>query len=247
MTEPNGHSPGPGTGAGTSTRTRTKGPVATAGPRLARVRRAALPTPTSAEGLPARRRWARVAAGAVLALLGGWVFASLYVSAGDRVEVLAVAHDVDRFETVQRDDLRSVRVAADSGVDTVDAGDLDAIVGRAAATDLREGSLLAPDQLVAKDARLVGDNEAVVGAELAPGDVPEGALAGGIDIMVVVRPADTAPGADVEQVPGWLLSFGDPDENTGDRRVSLVVPADRAAEVAAAASDERVAVVALEG
>jgi SAF domain-containing protein len=233
MTEPNGRS--------------ERSTVATAGPRLARVRRAALPTATSAEGLPARRRWARVAAGAVLALLGGWVFASLYVSAGERVEVLAVAHDVDRFETVDRDDLRTVRVAADPDVDTVDASDADDIVGRAAATDLREGSLLSPSQLVAEDARLVGDNEAVVGAELAPGDIPEGALAGGIDVMVVLGPADTAPGGEVDQVPGWLLEFGDPDENTGDRRVSLVVPEDRAADVAAAASDERVAVVALEG
>jgi hypothetical protein len=233
MTEPNGRS--------------ERSTVATAGPRLARVRRAALPAATSAEGLPARRRWARVAAGAVLALLGGWVFASLYVSAGERVEVLAVAHDVDRFDTVDRDDLRTVRVAADPDVDTVDAGDVDDIVGRAAATDLREGSLLSPNQLIARDARLVGDNEAVVGAELAPGDIPEGALAGGIDVMVVLRPADTAPGGEVDQVPGWLLEFGDPDENTGDRRVSLVVPEDRAADVAAAASDERVAVVALEG
>ena len=65
--------------------------------------------------------------------------------------------------------------------------------------------------------------------------------------MVVLRPADTAPGGEVDQVPGWLLGYGDPDENTGDRRVSLVVPEDRAADVAAAASDERVAVVALEG
>ena len=233
MTEPNGRS--------------ERGTVTTAGPRLARVRRAALPAATSAEGLPARRRWARVAAGAVLALLGGWVFASLYVSAGERVEVLAVAHDVDRFDTVDRDDLRTVRVAADPDVDTVDASDVDDIVGRAAATDLREGSLLSPNQLIARDARLVGDNEAVVGAELAPGDIPEGALAGGIDVMVVLRPADAAPGGEVDQVPGWLLEFGDPDENTGDRRVSLVVPEDRAADVAAAASDERVAVVALEG
>jgi hypothetical protein len=234
MTEPNGRS--------------ERSTVATAGPRLARMRRAALPTATSAEGLPSRRRWARVAAGAVLALLGGWVFASLYVSAGERVEVLAVAHDVDRFDTVERDDLRTVRVAADPGVDTVDASDVDDIVGRAAATDLLEDSLLSTNQLVAKDARLVADNEAVVGAELAPGDIPEGALAGGIDVMVVLRPADTAPGGgEVDQVPGWLLGFGDPDENTGDRRVSLVVPEDRAADVADAASDERVAVVALEG
>jgi hypothetical protein len=233
MTDPNGRS--------------EASSVATAGPRLARVRRAALPTATSAEGLPARRQWARVAAGAVLALLGGWVFASLYMSAGERVEVLAVAQDVERFQPIERDDLRTVRVAADPEVDTIDASEADSLVGRAAATDLVAGSLLAPDQLIGQGARLVGDDEAVVGAELARGDVPDGALAGGIDVMVVLRPAATAPDGEVDQVPGWLLEFGDPDGNTGDRQVSLVVPETRAADVAAAASDERVAVVALEG
>ena len=229
------------------TRGGQRGGVATTGPRLARVRRAALPAATSPEGLPARRQWARVAAGAALALLGGWIFASLYVSAGERVEVLAVANDVARFETIERDDLRTVRVAADPEVETIDASDADELVGRAAATDLLPGALLSPDQVIAQDARLVNDTEAVVGAELAPGDVPEGALAGGIDVMVVLRPADTVQDGEVDQVPGWLLSFGEPDENTGDRRVSLVVPEARAADVAAAASDERVAVVALEG
>ncbi|HEY8527848.1 MAG TPA: SAF domain-containing protein [Acidimicrobiales bacterium] len=233
MTEPNGSS--------------DRGTVATAGPRLARVRRAALPAASSAEGLPARRRWGRVAAGAVLALLGGWIFASLYVSAGERVEVLAVASDVDRFEQIERDDLRTVRVAADPGVDTIDADEADDLVGRYAAVDLRRGSLLSPSQLLAEDARVVADDEAVVGAMLAPGDVPQGALAGGIDVMVVIRPPNTAPDAEVEQVPGWLLAFGDADENTGDREVSLVVPETAAPDVAAAASDERVAVVALEG
>src|SRR5690606_1384041 len=129
------------------------------------------------------------------------------------------------------------------GVDTIDADEADDLVGRYAAVDLRRGSLLSPSQLLAEDARVVADDEAVVGAMLAPGDVPQGALAGGIDVMVVIRPPNTAPDAEVEQVPGWLLAFGDADENTGDREVSLVVPETAAPDVAAAASDERVAVV----
>ena len=238
MTDPNGSS--------------GRGSVATArpaqsGPRLARVRRAALPAPGSPEGLPARRRWARVAVGAALALLGGWVFASLYVSAGERVEVLAVAQDVDRFQLIERDDLRTVRVAADPGVDTIAASDADELVGRAAATELHQGALLAPSQIVPADARLVEPGESIVGAELAPGDAPPGALAGGIDVLVVLRPSTTTPDAEIVQVFGWLYSFGEPDENTGRRQVAVVVPDDRAADVASAASDERVALVTLEG
>lgn len=225
-----------------------RGGVTTAGPRLARVRRSALPTGTSAEGLPARRRWARVAAGAALALLGGWVFASLYVSAGERVEVLVVARDVDRFAEVQRDDLRTTRVAADPGVDTVDAGDVDDIVGRVAATDLVEGSLLSPNQVLDSGERRVGENEAIVGAELGPGDAPQGALVGGVDVYVVVRPSESATQAqEALRVPGWILEVGEPDENTDARAVELVVPASESAAVTAAAAEDRLSLVVLEG
>ncbi|HLM64769.1 MAG TPA: SAF domain-containing protein [Acidimicrobiales bacterium] len=226
---------------------RSRGTVATTGPRLARVRRAALPTSTNPEGLPARRQWARVAAGAALALLGGWIFASLYVSAGERVEVLAVAEQVDRFETIEADDLRTVRVAADPGVETIDADQADELVGRAAATDLLPGSLLSPAQVVPADTRLVSDNEAVVGAELGPRDAPEG-LVGGVDLFIVIRPEDTVTGGGEEvRVEGWLRDVGDADENTGDRQVSLVVPRTQAADVSSAAADERLSLVALGG
>jgi len=224
------------------------GTVTTAGPRLARVRRSALPTGTTPEGLPARRRWARVAAGAALALLGGYVFASLYVSAGERVEVLAVARDVDRFADIQPDDLRTVRVAADPGVDTVEAGDLDELEGRVAATDLIEGSLLSPNQVLAKGERRVGENEAIVGAEMGPGDAPQGALVGGVDIYVVVRPSDSAGGEqEARRVQGWILEVGEPDPNTDARAVELVVPESESAAVTAAAAEDRLSLVVLEG
>jgi hypothetical protein len=189
-----------------------------------------------------------VAAGAALALLGGWVFASLYVSAGERVEVLVVARDVDRFAEVQRDDLRTTRVAADPGVDTVDAGDVDDIVGRVAATDLVEGSLLSPNQVLDSGERRVGENEAIVGAELGPGDAPQGALVGGVDVYVVVRPSETATQEqEALRVPGWILEVGEPDENTDARAVELVVPATESAAVTAAAAEDRLSLVVLEG
>jgi hypothetical protein len=230
-----------------------RGAVTTTGPRLARVRRSALPSGTSPEGLPARRRWARVAAGAVLALLGGWVFASLYVSAGERVEVIALSADVDRFAEIERGDLRMVRVAADPGVDTVSGGDVDEIVGRQAAVDLVEGSLLTDAQVLPRGERIVGDDEAIVGAELAPGDAPQSALVGGVDVRVVMRPSATASASagaeapEATRVDGWLLQVGEPDENTRARPVELVVPEGDSAAVQAAAAEERLSLVVLEG
>ncbi len=48
--------------------------------------------------------------GVLAAVVGGWLFASLYLSADDRVEVLAVATDIGRFDVIERSDLRVVTI-----------------------------------------------------------------------------------------------------------------------------------------
>ena len=119
--------------------------------------------------MPTRRRWGRFAAGVCLALVGGLLFAALYLSAGSRVEVLVAARDIGAYETIERDDLRIERVAAEPDVATVDGADLDDLVGRAAATAIPEGAILAPDQVFDEGAQLVGDGEVVVGMEVVAG------------------------------------------------------------------------------
>ena len=37
---------------------------------------------------PSKRRWGRFGAGAAAAAIGAWLFAAMYLSAGDRTEVL---------------------------------------------------------------------------------------------------------------------------------------------------------------
>ena len=64
--------------------------------------RRAVPVPASPSGLPTRRRWGRVAAGAVLALLGAWVAMILVATAGGREETLAMARDVERGPRLER-------------------------------------------------------------------------------------------------------------------------------------------------
>jgi hypothetical protein len=187
-----------------------------------------------------------VAVGALLALLGAWAGMILVATAGGREEMLALAADVGRGEPIERDDLKVVRVAADTGVATVPAGDMDEIVGKLAATDLPSGSLLSRDQVLAEGERVVTTDEAVVGARLGPGAAPRGEVAPGTWVLVVVDPpAADGEGAAPTEVTGWLRDIGDPAENTGAREASLVVPASSAATVAAAAADERIAVVTI--
>ena len=213
---------------------------------LTPVGRRSLPPPTTPTGLPPRRRWGRVAVGALLALLGAWAGMILVATAGGREEMLAVAADVGRGEQIERGDLKVVRVAADTGVATVPAGDMDEIVGKLAASDLPSGSLLSRDQVLEEGERVVTTDEAVVGARLAPGAAPRGEVAPGTWVVVVVDPPATdAEAGTPTEVTGWLRDIGDPAENTGAREASLVVPASSAATVAAAAADERIAVVTI--
>lgn len=213
--------------------------------KLHRSRAAAIPSSPSPSGLPTRRRWGRIGLGAAAAVAGAWIAAALVTSAGSRTEILVMAGTVGQFEEIERDDLRVARIASDPAVDTVSGAELDSIVGRVAATDLSSGTMLSPQQLVPVGERLVSDGEAIVGARLAPGDAPLRDLTRGAAILVVLR-APAGQTGDPNTVEGWLLDLGEADATSGERSASLVVPRAEADEVAAAAGDKRVSIVALE-
>ena len=191
-----------------------------------------------------RRRWGRVAGGAIAVVIGAWLFGALYLSAGNRVDVLAVSQPVARFETISRSDLRVVRVSADSGVATVSASELDAVVGRVASTELVAGSLLAPGQLRSRGERLLGGGEAIVGLLLGRGDAPGTQLRRGLAVSIVVRPSAGTDGDPLE-VSGRVFDASAAPLSSGERPVEVVVPKAKAAAVSAAGADKRVTVVAL--
>jgi hypothetical protein len=205
--------------------------------------RGAVPVERNPSGLPARRRWGRLAIGIGMVLAAVWITVSLVGSAGERTRVVAMARDVGRYETIGRDDLRSVGAALDAGIDWVPATDLDDLLGRVAATELVAGELLSLDQLVPEGQEVLAEGDAVVGTRLTASELPPDVVRPGIAIVVVVRDAN---GGEVDQVEGSVLRVGDVDASTGERVVSLVVPASAAADVSAAAAEDRVSVVSLE-
>lgn len=195
-------------------------------------------------GAPVRRRWGRVGAGVGAAIVGGWIFAALYLSAGERSDVLVVANDVGRLEVIDRSDLRVVRLSDDSDVASVPASRLDEIVGRVAGVDLVAGSLLADGQVLPADRKLLSVDEVVVGVLLGPGDAPQQILRRGTPVLVVVRPAAGTTGVP-EEIEGWVYDASGESLNTRDRPVEVAVPRDKAGLVSAAAADGRVSVVVL--
>jgi hypothetical protein len=208
-------------------------------------RRAALAGPRSPGDVPTRRRWGRFAAGACLALLGGLLFAALYLTAGSRVEVLVAARDIPPYQTIERDDLRIERVAAEPDVATVDGADLDEMVGRVAATAIPEGAILAADQVYEEGAEVVGPGEVIVGMEVTLAQAPS-SLRSGDDVVLGVDPGAGSDAPDLE-VEGWLLEKGDRDDDTDALDVSVVVPRSVAVEVGLAAADGRVSLMVTRG
>lgn len=193
---------------------------------------------------PVRRRWGRIGGGAFAAVVGGWLFASLYLSADDRVEVLAVATDIGRFDVIERSDLRVVTIGEDTDVASIPASRLDELVGRVASTDIVAGGLLVDGQLLPAGDRLVTADEAIVGVLVGPGDSPTTGMTRGAVVSVVIRPAAGTNGT-VAEVPGWIAGIGGEVSSSGDRPVEVVVARSEAARVSAAAADRRVTIVVL--
>ena len=193
---------------------------------------------------PVRRRWGRIGGGAFAAVVGGWLFASLYLSADDRVEVLAVATDIGRFDVIDRSDLRVVTIGEDTDVASIPASRLDELIGRVASTDIVAGGLLVAGQLLPAGDRLVTADEAIVGVLVGPGDSPTTGMTRGAVVSVVIRPAAGTNGT-VAEVPGWIAGIGGEVSSSGDRPVEVVVARSEAARVSAAAADRRVTIVVL--
>lgn len=193
---------------------------------------------------PVRRRWSRMGAGLAAALLGAWIFAAMYLSAGDQTDVLVMAEGVDRFEVIERSDLRIARVSESSDVETVGADRIDEFVGRVAGVDLVSGSLLNGAQVLASGEELVADGEAVVGVLVGPADAPQGSLQRGAPVTVVVRPVSgsTEPPTEID---GWVWDTSAEASSAREVAVEVVVPAGQSGVVSAAAADRRVSIVVL--
>ena len=196
----------------------------------------------SPEGLPTRRRWGRFAVGTTLSLLGAWIFAAVYVSAGERIEVLALDHDVEQYHTLTKEDFRTVRVAADPGVRTVKAGEADDLVGRVTRVPIVEGTLLAAEQLLDDGQNPIPGDKRGVPLRLKPGRFPPRDQLAGMRVDVVIQPPNR--GEDPETIENaWIRSVGEPDENTGERNFEVVVP-EGDYDTLASADDTRVKLVA---
>jgi SAF domain-containing protein len=198
----------------------------------------------SPEGLPVRRQWGRLAVGLSVALLGGWLFAALYLTAGKRVAVVVLARDVQAFQTLTTDDLTTERVAAGDRVSTIPGDNLDELAGHQMRVSLTEGTLLSTSHLVPEDEQAVGSANEVAGMELSRTDAPDDLRAGDPVRVVISSDAGDVESVDPDEdeVCGGAYYVGPEDERTGQRKVDIIVPAEDASRVQTASMDGRAGV-----
>jgi SAF domain len=189
-----------------------------------------------------RRRPLLVVASVAAVCFGGLLGVWAYTSVTTAQDVVAVRSTVQRGALISRENLATVRISVDPALNPIPAAELDRLVGQRAAMDLPAGGLVthgstSPTVIPAQDMSVVGVG---VPAALLPGEP----LRAGDQVRVVATPGQQGEVADEEQRSITATVVGlYPDADSGQTVVSVQVPYDQAAELAARAATGKVAVV----
>src|SRR4029450_11807502 len=128
---------------------------------------AGLPATPQPPRMPGRRNPKWIALGIVALCLGGLLSYMVYARVASETAVVAAAHTVYRGETVEQGDLTTIMLRGGSLPQAVPAARLADLVGKRAAFDLIEGSVIGSTAVV--DQAIPADRRAILGRKLAPG------------------------------------------------------------------------------
>jgi SAF domain-containing protein len=194
--------------------------------------------------LPRQRRRRMLVLGVLLVVVGAVTAAYLFTGMRDRTAVVVLARDVPVGTPISLADVATTQVAVDAGVAVIPGRQLQQVVGRIAATDLRRGTLLAASQLTG--ARVPGPGQQVVPVAVKASQLPARGLQPGDQVLVVATPgqqgqAAAGDGADplAQDTPAMVDQVSSPDAD-GTVRVDLVVDAGVGPAIAKQASTGRI-------
>ncbi|WP_395293418.1 SAF domain-containing protein [Kitasatospora hibisci] len=183
-----------------------------------------------------RRRPAVLAMAVALIAAGGLGGAVLYNSTGQRVAVLALAHDVPYGQVLTDADLVVARIATDPALKPLDAADRSRAVGMRAATDLKRGEMLTKAHLA--QSLTVQPGQLIVGVAAKRTQLPATRLQPGVPIVVVYTPDTGRP----ESLSAVVVAVGRVDTD-GSQVIDVAVPSADAARLAAWVASQRIQVV----
>lgn len=189
-----------------------------------------------------RRRPVLVAASVAAVILGALLGAWTWSSTANTHEVVALRQTVTRGETITRGDLMTVQVGLDPALKSMPGDRLGSLVGQRAAMDMAAGSLVTAADVTTTV--LPGKGRSVVGVAIPPSLMPGEKLLAGDQVRIVATPGQQG---DVGQEPPEAISATVvglyPNGENGQTVVSVEVPQEQAAELAARAATGKVALV----
>ncbi len=167
--------------------------------------------------------------------------------AADRQPVLALGQPLERGEALTDEHLTTVHIAADEDMPLTPVAQRAELVGLVARTSLPAGTLVNREQFT--NGPVVPAGWSVVGLALEPGEYPTAALRAGDRVAVVQTPDPNGPRSGLAQDTTVLSENSEVfavealSESTRAQMISISVPGDVAASIAAAAAEDRVRLV----
>ncbi|WUI00385.1 SAF domain-containing protein [Spirillospora sp. NBC_00431] len=204
--------------------------------------------------MPRQRRKGMLALAVLLVAVGALLATYVVSSMSDRGSVIMLSRDVPVGTPIAAADVATAMVSVDRDVATIPGSQLQDVVGKIAATDLKRGTLLSVTQL--SGVQSPGQGQQVVPVALQPTQIPARGLAPGDKVLVVVtqgnqqqpqagaaEPAPNAP-AGPGDVQGTVDRVGQPDAD-GRIVVDLLLAAQAGPSVARQAAAGKIALVVM--
>lgn len=200
------------------------------------------PTTPGPAPIPGRRNPKWIALGILALCLGGLLSYVIYSRVATETAVVAVANTVYRGGLIGREDLTTLTLQGSSLTQAVPARELDNLVGKRAAFDLAEGSIVVASAVTDQPVPAVG--RAVVGLKLAMGRVPTSLLVPSSDLRLVALPPE-AGGTDKLTGDAFVARVIDqsPGADGATILLNVDVVAAQAPTIALLAAQDRIAVV----
>jgi SAF domain len=195
-------------------------------------------------GLPGRRNPKWIALGIVALCLGGLLSYVIYARIASETAVVAAAHTVYRGETIEQSDLATITLRGGSLPHTIPAAQLNDLVGKRAAFDLVEGSVISSTAVTETAIPLEG--RAIIGLKLTPGRAPGNLLLPATRVRLIAMPA-AADSSTTDKLAGSIFVGSVIDQSQAADGMSILVnvevDAGAAPTIATLAAQDRVAVV----
>lgn len=158
-----------------------------------------------------------------LLLLGALGGIFMFQAASNATQVFAAAGDITRGQTIEKDDLTTISIAAGQNTTAISATKADDILGTVASVDIPAGGLITETSTTT--ALTVPDGKALIGLTLQPGRLPAQQLTAGDNVILVPVPAQGVADVEVtaDQTIPAVVSQVRPIPNSNDVVVDVYV------------------------